>query len=447
MIAGLPYDAEVEYLESTGTQWIDTGILVDWNTRVESKFRITQEPTTNVYKWFFASRDVDIAGAGFGCGWNFSKLFISDYGGNRFISDVQPTVGNYAVVKNKNTCTINSLVLTNTASQFLLSHTLPIFGLISANGSMLYETIPYASCSKFRVYSDDTLVRDFIPVRVGQVGYMYDRVTRKIFGNAGTGAFKIGPDVAKPVMGLRRFKPTARNYVQDGLVAMWDGIENAGWGVHNPNATTWKDLCGFVADISIGQYASFGDKCLNVQSNCGRIANTVSSPSRLRDIIHCQNGYSGWTIETIVGINTSLIPNRAVFCNFLSTPNTGIFGNRAIFATDSHPSYAISQITISTPDFTKSSDYVNINNGTVAKFVFIFDGTQTKLTINNSTSTSSATASPSPYANTFYSSLGFFNRSGQFAGPLYGVRFYSRALTAEDIAANYAVDKARFGLP
>ena len=38
--------------------------------------------------------------------------------------------------------------------------------------------------------------------------------------------------------------PTARSYVQDGLVAMWDGIENAGWGVHDNNATNWVDLVG-----------------------------------------------------------------------------------------------------------------------------------------------------------------------------------------------------------
>ena len=33
-------------------------------------------------------------------------------------------------------------------------------------------------------------------------------------------------------------------YVQDGLIACWDGIENAGVGVHNPSATVWKDLVG-----------------------------------------------------------------------------------------------------------------------------------------------------------------------------------------------------------
>ena len=32
----LPYDAEVEYLESTGTQWIDTGIIATEDTRVKA---------------------------------------------------------------------------------------------------------------------------------------------------------------------------------------------------------------------------------------------------------------------------------------------------------------------------------------------------------------------------------------------------------------------------
>ena len=26
---------------------------------------------------------------------------------------------------------------------------------------------------------------------------------------------------------------TAKDYAQNGLLAMWDGIENAGWGVHD----------------------------------------------------------------------------------------------------------------------------------------------------------------------------------------------------------------------
>lgn len=35
---------------------------------------------------------------------------------------------------------------------------------------------------------------------------------------------------------------SARNYVQDGLVAMWDGIENAGYGVHSDNPLDFVEL-------------------------------------------------------------------------------------------------------------------------------------------------------------------------------------------------------------
>lgn len=59
-----------------------------------------------------------------------------------------------------------------------------------------YPTLGY----KARIYgetihTDGVLVRDFSPVRVGSVGYMYDRVSGQLFGNGGTGAFVLGPDV------------------------------------------------------------------------------------------------------------------------------------------------------------------------------------------------------------------------------------------------------------
>ena len=36
----------------------------------------------------------------------------------------------------------------------------------------------------------------------------------------------------------------AFSYIQKGLSACYDGVENAGAGVHDPNATTWADLTG-----------------------------------------------------------------------------------------------------------------------------------------------------------------------------------------------------------
>jgi hypothetical protein len=40
------------------------------------------------------------------------------------------------------------------------------------------------------------------------------------------------------------FAYDSSSYVQSGLIAQWDGINNAGTGTHDPTATTWKDLKG-----------------------------------------------------------------------------------------------------------------------------------------------------------------------------------------------------------
>lgn len=42
---------------------------------------------------------------------------------------------------------------------------------------------------------DDELCLDLIPVRIGLEGYMYDRVSGTILANSGTGSFIIGPDL------------------------------------------------------------------------------------------------------------------------------------------------------------------------------------------------------------------------------------------------------------
>lgn len=58
-------------------------------------------------------------------------------------------------------------------------------------------------------------------------------------------------------------KISARSYIQDGLFAMWDGIENAGWGVHDANATVWTDLSGNGKNWTLRSAgASFRDDCL-----------------------------------------------------------------------------------------------------------------------------------------------------------------------------------------
>ena len=61
-----------------------------------------------------------------------------------------------------------------------------------------YQTLAkeYFSSCKFhylKFKGRDGLL-DIIPVRVGDVGYLYDRVSGQLFGNSGTGEFIVGPD-------------------------------------------------------------------------------------------------------------------------------------------------------------------------------------------------------------------------------------------------------------
>lgn len=78
-------------------------------------------------------------------------------------------------------------------TQFNYSHgNFGLFGLAAPDGT------PWATSSvriyAFRVVRDGALYLDLIPVRQGKKGFMYDRVSGKLFGNAGTGEFIIGPD-------------------------------------------------------------------------------------------------------------------------------------------------------------------------------------------------------------------------------------------------------------
>ena len=46
-----------------------------------------------------------------------------------------------------------------------------------------------------KIWEADTLVRDYIPVKKNNIGYLFDKVSGQLFGNAGGGSFVCGPDL------------------------------------------------------------------------------------------------------------------------------------------------------------------------------------------------------------------------------------------------------------
>ena len=187
MTAGkrLPYDAEVEYLESTGTQWIDTGV----NTATISQY-IT---------------DTAMLGAGAEGSNVMPYIFIGIHASNVFYGYVgasSPTAiradhdrhifeaANTGVVANDGFY-IDGVKAKDRGTGTVASAPFYLFACYQPGGLRYFlKQKKYAA----QIYCNGIITRDFIPVRVGTVGAMYDRVSGKLFGNAGTGDFVLGPD-------------------------------------------------------------------------------------------------------------------------------------------------------------------------------------------------------------------------------------------------------------
>ena len=70
---------------------------------------------------------------------------------------------------------------------------------------------------------------------------------------------------------------SAKSYVQDSLVAMWDGIENVAFGEHDSTSRIWKDLTGngYDVDRQFNSYVSgeFDDNSLVVKGKTAAYGN------------------------------------------------------------------------------------------------------------------------------------------------------------------------------
>ena len=192
MMTSKPYNAEIDYLESTGTQWINTRIVPTLSTKVIVKVAFTQKTNAG----YFGARDNDtlrFACATFTTGRYFA--FSMNYNAwpkdRASLSLNTPFVlmaknGQYSINNN----TYSSAVVTDKIfnSAFLL------FRYAAGNGSSLSYENSYMRLYFIEFYENDILTHSFIPVRIGNVGYMYDKVSKKLFGNAGTGSFILGHD-------------------------------------------------------------------------------------------------------------------------------------------------------------------------------------------------------------------------------------------------------------
>ena len=231
-------------------------------------------------------------------------------------------------------------------------------------------------------------------------------------------------------------KPTALDYIgakeaHDGqpspLIAMWDGIENAGYGVHDPNATVWLDLVGGVELVPINT-ARLGEKSL-VSTTKDKNTATAAPVAALQ---------FPRTVETVFQRGAGARGTMVVFGSGDQKENP----SRLVHSTEGGVVRGMASI--------NSMPVVNIKIGAANTVAFVYSAAAYSTTIPAAYLNGAASAGRG-YDTWWLKSerigIGAYeNTNYGFLGEVFAVRLYNRTLTPAEIAANYAIDKARFGL-
>ena len=259
--------------------------------------------------------------------------------------------------------------------------------------------------------------------------------------------------------------PTAKDYVQDGLVAMWDGIENAGWGTHAdtlPVKYGMSNLCNLVSP-TIGVDGVDYDFGLNVSGMTVEPDGLSWSDT---------SAWAAWGYS----FNTSQIPVNAsksyISGAFPTNADTGQELTLEIVARLDTEGAPVQTIIVA--GFNERAIYASYNangNGLIRwnrnggnqyepfQSPFASGRAQTISLVQSPNGTNTVYVDGSPVLVRTGVSGYFLNNMFTFlrvndvrhpwspSGKFHNMRVSNRALTAAEIAANYAIDKARFNLP
>lgn len=186
---------ELEYIQSVGAQYIDTGFQPNQDTRAVCDFELMATPYSQVV--MFGERPT----------WGQDQFlltytgstFRSDYGtqNTSFPASIQ-AVGRHTIDKNRNVSTLDGTVVSASGETFSSGMNIYICALNNNETASIFSTMKVYS---FKLYDNGTLVRDLVPCKVdasGAVG-MWDKVGQTFYANAGSGSFVAGPDVPRPV--------------------------------------------------------------------------------------------------------------------------------------------------------------------------------------------------------------------------------------------------------
>ena len=190
----LPYDAQVEYLQGDGDAYIDTGIA-GGNDTLSIEIKAYWSGFVN-YAAFFGNQTTS--------GYNTTRIIQSNEGtklygginqGGAVLTENATLNAWHIILLEKNYFTLDGVrVSISNTSQSTNNSNIALFNRSVVNPYTVKRDIGL-KYEYVKFMDNGVLVRDYIPVRVGTTGYLYDKVSGTLFGNIGTGNFILGNDV------------------------------------------------------------------------------------------------------------------------------------------------------------------------------------------------------------------------------------------------------------
>ena len=222
-------------------------------------------------------------------------------------------------------------------------------------------------------------------------------------------------------------------YGTDGLASMFDSVWNVGGGLTDRTSDRWFDVVS-PAYIEFENFKHHDDAKIEWTDNAVEITHMNGVGHGMIPVLGALYNIGSATIE------------------FVARNNGNNSNRNYIFSSWSNGDYGIYEIVVGSVN--------NINNGSaiaprsltneLASFSFVCDGSNVLFYRNGEYKGVSRD-------NTFIQKdiLDEFIAIGSryayadftFLGAISSIRIYSKPLSAEEIASNYAIDKARFNLP
>ena len=188
----------VEWIESTGSQYIDTGFKPNQDTRVVMDCDVSDR---SVQQALFGSRNGGSSGGFLIFTYNNCDGYQVDYSNAQKYPIGGDSSGRHIIELNKNRFYVDGVLYhTFTYAAFTGSYN-ALIGSANSGGNNMTSSVPtYMKIYSCKVYDNDVLVRDYVPcLNANSVAGLFDLVNSNFYANAGTGVFGVGPIVLPPV--------------------------------------------------------------------------------------------------------------------------------------------------------------------------------------------------------------------------------------------------------